>query len=71
MFFTFRGGKVGIPWQWITLGLLLLAIYDITFSFGTLQGWYYSGHPIEIVYGLGYISLGLGFYGQIRAVEPE
>jgi len=71
MLFTFRGGKVGIPWQWITLGLLLLAIYDIAFSFGTLQGWYYSGHPVEIVYGLGYISLALGFYGQILAVEPE
>jgi hypothetical protein len=34
------------------------------FSLGTLQGWYYSGHPIELIQLWGYIALGLGFDEQ-------
>jgi len=65
MLFAFRGGKMEKSWIWIAFGLLLNAAADILFSLGTLQGWYYSGHPIELVQLWSYISLGLGFYEQI------
>ena len=64
MFILFRGGKMAGSWLWISLGLLLSALADIMFSMGTLQGWYYSGHPIELIYLWGSIGLGLGFVEQ-------
>ena len=61
MFFIFRGGYLAKSWAWIFLGLFLTSLGDIAFSLGTLQGWYYSGHPVELVYLWGYISIALGF----------
>lgn len=64
MFFVFRGGKMAGAWVWISLGLLLTALADIAFSLGSLQGWYYSGHPIELIQFWGYIGLALGLDEQ-------
>jgi hypothetical protein len=64
MFFVLRGGTMARAWVWISLGPLLTALADIAFSLGTLQGWYYSGHPSELIYLGGYISLALGFDEQ-------
>jgi hypothetical protein len=61
---NFKGGKIAAPWIWICLGLFLAGLYDITFGLGTLQGWYYSGNPIELIQLYGYVCLGLGFYEQ-------
>jgi hypothetical protein len=61
---AFRGGKMAGPWFWISIGLILTVLADITFSLGTLQGWYYSGHPIELIQLFGYIGLALGFDQQ-------
>jgi hypothetical protein len=69
MVFIFRGGKMAGSWLWIAFGLLLNAGADILFSLGTLQGWYYSGHPIELVQLWAYIGLGLGFYEQVYFYE--
>jgi hypothetical protein len=64
MFFVFSGGKMAGVWVWISFGLLLTALADIAFSLGSLQGWYYSGHPIELIQFWGYISLALGLESQ-------
>ena len=64
VFLTLKGGKLAPSWLWIGLGVLLTAIVDIIFSLGTLQGWYYSGHPIELLWVWGYVSMALGFYNQ-------
>jgi len=64
MFAAFKGGKMAGAWVWISLGLLLSALADITFSLGTLQGWYYSGHPIELIQLWGYFALAIGFDEQ-------
>jgi hypothetical protein len=64
MILIFEGAALGTPWVWISLGLLLTALADISFSLGTLQGWYYSGHPIELLWLWGYLSLALGFDSQ-------
>lgn len=64
VFLTLKGGKLASSWLWIGLGVLLTAIVDIIFSLGTLQGWYYSGHPIELFWVWGYVSMALGFYDQ-------
>jgi hypothetical protein len=67
MFFVFRGGKMAGAWVWVSLGLLLNALADIAFSLGSLQGWYYSGHPIELIQFWGYIGLALGLDEQRNA----
>ena len=64
MLFVFRGGKMAGAWVWISLGLLLTVLADIAFSLGTLQGWYYSGHPIELLDLWGYIAIALGLEEQ-------
>ncbi len=67
MFFVFRGGKMAGGWIWISLGLLLTVLADLVFVLGTLQGWYYSGHPIDLIQFWGYICLALGLVGQRTA----
>lgn len=64
MFFVLEQGLLATPWIWIWLGLVLTAIADIAFSLGTLQGWYYSGHPIELLWLWGYVSIAVGFDAQ-------
>jgi hypothetical protein len=61
-------GSFANDWLWIALGLLLSGLGDIAFSYGTLMGWYYSGHPIEILYLWSYLSLALGFAHQTRSL---
>ena len=68
MFFVFRGGKMAYAWVWISVGLLLSALADISFSLGTLQGWYYSGNPMELIQFSGYICFAIGLDEQRRAI---
>ena len=64
MFSTLRGGRIRAVGLGSALGMLLTGIADISFSLGTLEGWYYSGHPIELLWLWGYISLAMGFEEQ-------
>lgn len=64
MFIIFGGGQMAKPWLFISFGLLFLSIADIAFSLGTLTEWYYSGHPIELLWLWGYISMAVGFDDQ-------
>jgi len=61
---AFVGTSIGKPWIWIFSGLFLYSFADIMFSWGTLTKWYYSGHPIELMWLYGYLPLALGFNRQ-------
>jgi hypothetical protein len=37
-------------------------VADLLFSYTTLQGTYYNGHPLELFYHWGYILYALAFY---------
>ncbi len=68
---AFNRTFLGRPWIWIFSGLLLLSFADIMFSWGALVGWYYSGHPIELLWLYGYLALALGFNRQrTQLYEP-
>jgi hypothetical protein len=71
MALAFGRGRFAGDWLWITLGMILQGAADIAFSYGTLTGWYYSGHPIELLYVYGYIALGLGFARQTRSLTRQ
>lgn len=61
---AFMGSSLGRPWTWIFFGLLSYSLADILFSWGTLENWYFSGHPIELLWLYGYLMLALGFNRQ-------
>ena len=63
---AFIGTSLGRPWTWVFCGLLLYSFADIMFSWGTLMGWYYSGHPIELLWLYGYLAFALGFNRQTK-----
>ena len=48
----FTGTKIGRPLIWIFQGLFVYSVADMMFSWGTLVGWYYSGHQENVSYGL-------------------
>jgi len=60
-FLMFFEGKLGEAWLLISLGLILTAVADLLFSYTTLQGIYFEGHPSELPYLWGYLALLLGF----------
>jgi hypothetical protein len=61
MLLVFAGAPTSMSWFWISVGIILMTIADISFSFGTLYHWYYSGHATGLLYVWSYISLALGF----------
>ena len=69
MFLIFEGAPPSTPWLWISVGIILTTIADISFSVGTLEGWYYSGHPVELLWVWGYIALALGFDYQRKQFD--
>jgi len=66
VFLIFEKGKFARAWLWFALGLLLGGLAHLSFSYGTLMGWYYSGHPIELLWLWSFVCLGLGFTYQAR-----
>jgi hypothetical protein len=68
---AFAGTSIGRPWMWIFHGLLVYSIADILFSWGTLTGWYYSGHPVELLWLYGYLALALGFNWQRKELSTQ
>ncbi len=63
------GSTLAKPWMWIFAGLLSYSFADIMFSWGTLAGWYYSGHPIELLWLYGYLGFAVGFNQQRVALS--
>jgi len=58
----FFKGALGRSWLLICLALAFDAVADLLFSYTTLQGTYYNGHPLELFYHWGYILYALAFY---------
>jgi hypothetical protein len=48
----------------MTFGLFLAAVANDLFLVGLVQGWYFSGHPIELIWLWGFVSISLGLWTQ-------
>ena len=55
-------GGMGSVWLFINAGIIANAFGDILFSYTNLQSEYYSGHPLELFFHLGYLFFLLSFY---------
>lgn len=66
--FTTTGlkGRLGSVWLLINAGIIMNVFGDILFSYTNLQDTYYSGHPLELFFYLGYIFFILSFYSHTK-----
>ncbi len=58
----FLKGGIGKAWFLLTLSILLVTIADLLFSYLQLQGLFYEGHPVELLWLWSYITFFVGLY---------
>jgi hypothetical protein len=59
-------GRLGSVWLLINAGIIMNVFGDILFSYTNLQNTYYSGHPLELFFHLGYLFFIISFYSHIK-----
>jgi len=55
-------GRVGMAWHFMNAAILLNVVADGAFSYTTMEGSYYCGHAIDLLFHLGYLLFALAFY---------
>jgi len=60
----FTGGKIAVAWALISIATFMDVVGDMLFSLTTLQGTYYNGHPLELLFHFSYILYALAFYAH-------
>lgn len=66
--FTTTGlkGRVRGSWLLLNAGILMNVFGDLMLSYTNLNGTYYSGHPLELFFHIGYIFFALAFYAHTK-----
>ncbi len=54
--------RVGAAWHVINAAIFANVLGDMTFSYTTLNGTYYNGHPQELLFLVSYLLFALAFY---------
>jgi len=65
-FLIFYKGKIGKSWLFINLGFTSYVIADLLFNYFITYGTYYCGHPLELLFHFGDLSLILAFYIHMK-----
>ena len=65
-FLLFRRGEFWKPLVFVILGITLALVGDLWFAFATLDGTYYNGHPLEMLFFWSYLAFALGFYTKLK-----
>lgn len=55
-------GRVGVSWHFINVAILLNVVADMAFSYTAMEGTYYCGHPLDLLFHLGYLLFALAFF---------
>jgi hypothetical protein len=58
----FMKGTFWRPFMFLAIGLILGLVAHVISGMTALNGTYYSGHPVELIFDWGYLSAALGFY---------
>lgn len=64
----FRRGTFWKPMLLIAAAVVLTLVGDVLFSFATLTGQYYEGHPLELFFLWSYLAFFGGFYLELKRV---
>ena len=62
----FFRGQVNFMWSLVCIGIISVFIADAAFLFAQVDDWYYTGHPIEILFQWTYVLIAFGVYDQLR-----
>lgn len=62
----FLRGRIAFAWALISSAVFMFALADMLFSYTTLQGTYFNGHPLELAFHFGYILYALAFYAHTK-----
>lgn len=60
----FIRGRIALAWALISSAVFMDVVADMLFTYTTLQGTYYSGHPLELLFHFGYIFYALAFHAH-------
>ncbi len=72
LFLAFRKGIFGTAYALLALGAALEAVGDLVFTYVNLAVGYYDGHPLDLLWFLGFISYAYGFWRQHAGFDlPE
>jgi hypothetical protein len=58
----FMKGTFWRPFMFLAIGLILALVAHVISGMTALNGTYYSGHPVELIFDWGYLCAALGFY---------
>lgn len=59
-------GRLKGPWLLLNAGILMNVLGDLLLSYTNLSGIYFSGHPLELFFHMGYIFFALAFYTHTK-----
>ncbi|MFQ6086545.1 MAG: hypothetical protein ACE5OV_00835 [Candidatus Bathyarchaeia archaeon] len=66
MLLIFLKGGIGRAWFFLTLSILLATVADLLFSYLQLQGLFYVGHPVELLWLWSYVAFLVGLHVHRR-----
>ncbi|MFB5611432.1 MAG: hypothetical protein ACE5R3_02040 [Nitrosopumilaceae archaeon] len=67
----FFRGQVNFMWSLVCIGIISVFIADTAFLFAQVEHWYYTGHPMEILFHFTYVLMAFGAYDQIRIFKKN
>ena len=62
----FMKGRIAFAWALISSAVFMFVLADMLFTYTTLQGSYFTGHPLELPFHFGYILCALAFYTHTK-----
>ena len=62
----FIRGRIAFAWALISSAVFMFVLGDMLFTYATLQGTYFTGHPLELPFHFGYILYALAFYTHTK-----
>ena len=62
----FMRGRIAFAWALISSAIFMDVLADMLFTYTTLQGTYFNGHPLELSFHFGYILYALAFYAHTK-----
>jgi len=62
----FFKGQVNFMWTLVCIGIFSLFVADTVFLFAQLDTWYYTGHPLEVLFYFMYVLISYGVYDNMK-----
>jgi len=61
--------NTSLPWMLILFGFIIYGVSDIFFLFAELDGTYYDGHPVDLMYLYSYTMIIFAFHARLKIAK--